>query len=542
VQGKSREALNFRFRSAECYEKDGIETDSMSLCPVISLKSCKTLGLDKAVRVLDSVESDNIYIACYTLASDYIEIAKKTGESRYADSCRYYYQKAEDYFMSKAGVDDYRMFRYVYTEYLSFCGKYREAVNVMRDLEKTFDDKTPVVDLVLYHARLSNIYLSLGDYKNAYIHVNKYYEYYCLNLNDNTEAALSDAKAQQAVMLEKLERKNTENIHKEEKLRMRSLIITLFIGLILIYRVFWLKKKANEELFEKNFILNSQKAEIEAQKDEIETQKEIITQQWHDVEKSNQRLLGSIYYAKRIQTAAVSKVEDVKALFPDSFVFYRPRDIVSGDFYRCVKCGKYSVMIIADCTGHGIPGAFLSMLGLSGLKEFCVTEDDAVCPGTILDRMREFIKSTLVSETGQSIDDGMDMTVCCFDFAVMELRYAAANQTAYLIRRGEIIKLKGDRMPVGRYIVEKEHFKTQIQPLEKGDMVYMCSDGIQDQPGGCNDGIFGRKFLERNLVAFLSENYSKPMDVQCALLDKKITGWRGSRPQVDDMTMIGIRV
>ena len=286
-----------------------------------------------------------------------------------------------------------------------------------------------------------------------------------------------------------------------------------------------------------------QKSEIESQRDEIEAQKNIITEQWHEVEEVNQKLFSSINYAERIQRAAVSAIEDVKALFPDSFVYYKPRDIVSGDYYRCGRCGRFSVMITADCTGHGIPGAFLSMLGLSGLKEFMVSESDAEKPGTVLDRMRTFIKSTLGAPKGKSaIDDGMDMTICCFDFENMELRYAIANQKIIYIRGGEAHRLKGDNMPVGRYVREREHFESFALKIEKGDMFYMFSDGIEDQLGGDNADGMGRKFLVRNLEAFLLEVSGEPAETQCELLDKKILAWRGGTPQIDDMTMVGIRV
>ena len=229
-------------------------------------------------------------------------------------------------------------------------------------------------------------------------------------------------------------------------------------------------------------------------------------------------------------------------MFPENFVYYKPRDIVSGDYYRVASCGKYRVLITADCTGHGIPGAFLSMLGISALKEYCVTEDDAANPGIILDHMREFIKTTLVSSTKKTIDDGMDMTICSYDFAAMEMRYAAANQSAYIIRNGEAIRLKGDRMPVGRYVLDNKHFETHIQPIEHGDMIYTFSDGIQDQPGGELDNELGKKFLTKNLVKLLTEIAPKPLAEQRDIIDNTITKWRNGRPQVDDITMIGLRI
>jgi serine phosphatase RsbU (regulator of sigma subunit) len=136
----------------------------------------------------------------------------------------------------------------------------------------------------------------------------------------------------------------------------------------------------------------------------------------------------------------------------------------------------------------------------------------------------------------------MDMTICCFDLATMEMHYAIANQTAFIIRDGKAITLKGDKMPVGRYVIEKEHFTSQTISLQKGDTVYCFSDGIQDQLGGELSNEIGDKFLRKNLLSFLQANSGKPLETQCQLLDQTITQWRNGRQQVDDMTLVGIRV
>ena len=257
-----------------------------------------------------------------------------------------------------------------------------------------------------------------------------------------------------------------------------------------------------------------------------------------EIRAANNKLLASINYAGRIQSAVVSSIVDVNEIFPNNFVLYRPRDIVGGDYYRALRCGRYSVMITADCTGHGIPGAMLSMLGIAALREYMVTEQDAENPGTVLDRMRTFIKATLEKSSGVSLDDGMDMTICSFDFDKMKIRYAIANQAAFIVRDGESIKLKGDSMPVGRYVREKEHFQTLTVNIEKGDMIYMFSDGLQDQLGGREC----KKFLLKNLIATLVEIHNDPLNEQRVALEQTIIAWRGGTPQIDDMTMVGIRV
>ena len=494
------------------------------------------------------------YIADDNISYTYILLAKSTGNKAYADSSYAHYKPAADFFLQNSIIDSYLNCSKTYTEYLLFLKKYKEAEAFALSLGKYVNDDLPLAYKYQYYAQLEYLYETIGDWEKAFKNqkiVNQYAKQY---INDSTLNVIAETKAQQAVLFEKMERDKDEQIHAAEKSRMRTLIFSLIGGLVLvsllvfyILRMLSIKRRANKELSDKNNLLNSQKVEIEAQRDEIlsqrdeiAAQKDIITEQWHEVETVNQKLFSSINYAKRIQRAAVSSEEDVHRIFPDSFVFYRPRDIVSGDFYRCGRCGKYSVMITADCTGHGIPGAFLSMLGLSALKEYMVTEYDAENPGTVLDRIRDFIKTTLAtSNNGSNVNDGMEMTICCYDYEQMQMRYAIANQTAFIVRGGEAIKLKGDPMPVGRFVVEKEHFQSLSIPIQKGDMIYTFSDGIQDQLG---DSKEKRKFSTRQLLSVLTSNADKPMETQCQLLEKAILDWRGNTAQVDDITLVGVRV
>ena len=495
----------------------------------------------KSIDIFDAEKPAKIryvickYLSYNALADVYIKLAKKNNDTKLADSCQYYNKQAMDFFLNSGYINYYCYMAFINVDYLMFCKKYKEALNFLHGLKENINPNC-VELLDKYYGHLRKIYYAIGDYKKAYDCFEENFKTSTSLYNDTTLAKIADAKAEQIAIIEKLNLEKAEQLHKFETSRLHTLIISLIVGLALVsLLVFYIltalriRQKSNEALADKNH--------------EISMQKDIIVEQWHDVESANKKLLGSINYAKRIQYAAISKQEDVKALFPDCFIYYRPRDIVSGDFYYVAKCGRYSVMITADCTGHGIPGAFLSMLGISAVKEYCVSEEDAASPGIILDHMRSFIKATLVSETPKfPIDDGMDMTICCYDFEKMELRYAAANQTAYLMRRGKVIKLKGDRMPVGRYIVERDHFHTLVQPLEKGDVIYSCSDGIQDQIGGQDDYIQGVKMQANTLIEFLLENYTKPMDEQSEILDTFVNEWRNGRPQVDDMTLIGVRV
>ncbi|MCR5453467.1 MAG: SpoIIE family protein phosphatase [Bacteroidales bacterium] len=515
--------------------------------------------LTSAAQIFDTIPTDdgyyinNKYNTYQSLADIYIKLAKETSEHKYADSCYLYIKKVGTRSLDFGEYEGHVLLQLTYADYLLFVGKAKEALPVLLDCQQYMDDADDsAVLLSNYYTKLAKVYKELGDYKNALECTEKNHVYELSYVNDSTMNTIADFKAEEETIIQRAENKALV----AEKDRLNTIVIALVGGLVLIValiffiiRALRIKQKANQELVEKNYMLDTQNCEImaqrdeiECQRDEIESQKEVITKQWHEVETVNKKLFQSINYAQRIQTAAISQKNEIDAVFPECFVYYRPRDIVSGDYYKVAKCGKYHVMIVADCTGHGIPGGFLSMLGISALKEYCTTEQDAANPGIILDNMRNFIKTTLVSSVPTQVGDGMEMTICSFDFDAMELRYASANQNACLVRRGEPIKLKGDRMPVGRYFVEKEHFTTFTLPIEKGDMVYMYSDGIQDQPGGDSSDLYGKKFLSKNLVALLVDMCDKPIDTQCDILDKSITRWRNARPQVDDMTLVGIRV
>ena len=544
-------------KSAQEYYTKALNLDSLSCNYVGMAEDYQALGfaqennpkleiyyLKKAAMIFDTITTDycddSKFDTYHYLASAYIKMAKKTGYRAYADTGFNYLQQVVRRELDMGEYNNYVRSQLVSIDYLEYCQLYDEALKVLNQCRPYLHDDSGDKDLLALFYEYD--YLAreqLGDYKGALEANNKMHQFKMARVSDSALNVIADFKTSQAMKVSEAEKREL----KASKSRMRILIFALIGGLLLgsllvfyIVRMLNIKRKSNRELAEKNSRLDQQKSEILAQRDEITAQRD-------QIEDINRKVFSSINYAQKIQSAAVSKKADVDALFPENFIYYRPRDIVSGDFYRATQCGKYHVMITADCTGHGIPGAFLSMLGLSALKEFCVTEQDAENPGTILDRMRNFIKSTLVSsDSERKMSDGMDMTICCYDFDAMQMRYACANHTAYLIRNGEVITLKGDRMPVGRYLKEKDHFSTYTQAIEKGDVVYTLSDGIQDQPGGPENDSLGKKFLAKNLLAFLLDNYTKPMSEQCELLDNCITEWRNGRPQVDDMTLIGVRV
>lgn len=493
-----------------------------------------------AIRVLKSAEYLSSYYAmilhlAYShMADTYISSANRTGITRYADSCLVYIQKGGDFFLRYGQTANYMIARYAYVKYLLFYKKYNEALNVLKDCEKYMSDPDLRRD---YHDYLSLVYEQMGNYKEAFNQQKLHYEYAMEYLNDSSLTALADAKTHQALLFKDAEQRKADEIHRVRTHRMQLIIVSLILVLLLvlllvlfIFRMWKIKKKALGILSQKNEILDQQKQEIQSQRDEIKL--------------VHASVLSSIKYSERIQRAALPSDDDVARFFPESFVYFRPRDIVSGDFYHVAKCGKYNVFVVGDCTGHGIPGGFLSMLGLSSIKEFLVTEQDAADPGNVLDHMRTFIKDTLGSydDSGSPIYDGMEMVICSFDIENHQLVYASAYLSSYIVRNDNAIRLECDKMPVGRYFNEKAHFVTHEIALQPGDMVYLFSDGIQDQPGGNFDIPEGKKLLSKNFVNLLVEAANEPARIQGEIIDQTIQFWINGREQVDDMTLVGIRI
>lgn len=318
---------------------------------------------------------------------------------------------------------------------------------------------------------------------------------------------------------------------EKQKIVLYSVLFVLLLAVILayyIYRGYRIKKEANIKLEEKN-------RTISAQKDEIEKQRDVAAAQRDQIAYQKKHITDSIMYAKRIQAALIPSLE----LFSDRlehFVLYKPLAIVSGDFYWVNSRDNIQVIIAADCTGHGVPGAFMSMLGVTMLNEI-VNEKHIIMPDEIIENLRQgVIKSLKQVLDEDTVKDGMDIAVCTVDFNDNVLWYAGANNPLYLVRGGELTHYRADKMPVAIHYKMQPFTRHRIE-LQKGDAFYIFSDGYADQFGGPNE----RKFMSAKLKETLVEMVSKPMLEQGEKLNEIFEEWRGDNPQVDDVTLIGVR-
>jgi serine phosphatase RsbU (regulator of sigma subunit) len=293
--------------------------------------------------------------------------------------------------------------------------------------------------------------------------------------------------------------------------------------------------RANEELTVLNEAISKQNEQIVEANEELTVLNEAINKQKNEI-------LDSITYAKKIQDAMLPPEQYFHEILNDVFILFKPRDIVSGDFFWIKHVNQYVILAAADCTGHGVPGAFMSLLGISFLNEI-VQRREITQANQVLNELRKQIRNSL-RQHGQAEEskDGIDMAVCVIDEKNKTLQYSGANNPLYLIRdkngAPELTEFKADRMPVGYYPGRFKTFTNKDIQLEYGDVFYLFSDGFFDQKGGTE----GKKFLSKNFKELLIKIHQEPMREQKNILDKTIKDWMGDNSQIDDILVIGVRV
>ncbi len=265
---------------------------------------------------------------------------------------------------------------------------------------------------------------------------------------------------------------------------------------------------------------------------------EKVRERTKEIQAQKEEITSSIEYASRIQMAMLPVEELYRNNFKEHFIIFRPRDIVSGDFYWIGEDEKRIFFTVADCTGHGVPGAFMSTLGISTLNEIITNKSD-LSAGVILNLMRQKIKTSL-HQTGKEGEaaDGMDIAFCVLHKDRKKLEFAGAYNPLVLFQGGELKEYKGDRMPIGIYYGEKETFTNHEIKVNKGDTLYIFSDGMCDQFGGPS----GAKYKMANLKRLLAEINKKTLKEQKQIIEEEFEKWRGSFGQVDDVTIVGVRI
>jgi len=414
---------------------------------------------------------------------------------------------------------------------------------------------------------LSDSYYGLGNflkalkYKNAWIEVNdSMYNSEKAKAIADMQTRYESEKKKQKIKLQQVEIERNKQViaketaEKEKQQSQRNMFIVAFVlSLILaffVFRSYKQKKKANtllakqkEEILEKNEELNQQNEEITAQRDEIEAQKEIV-------DKVNYHISESIDYATRLQQSILPDEKILKKYVTDYFVLFKPKDKVSGDFYWWAHVEGQTVITAADSTGHGVPGAFMSMLGGSFLREI-VQKEYITHTGVILRKLRkEIIKALKQTGADNEQKDGMDMAIVSINYETNVVQFSGANNPLYIVAEhikslkpfmcyGKLglYEVKPDKMPISIY-PKMDNYTTHEIQLEKGDQIYMFSDGYADQFGGAK----GKKFKYKPFKRLLLENANKPMNEQKKILEKVFNDWKRNLEQIDDIVVLGIKI
>jgi len=314
-----------------------------------------------------------------------------------------------------------------------------------------------------------------------------------------------------------LEKEKAEKERKDAELKQKNMQVIGLIGgsallLLLLLAIF-------------SAYRNKQKANVQ-----LSTQKQ-------QIEKQNNQIISSINYAERIQHTILPSGEEIKKHFSDSFILFKPKDIVSGDFYWMHEQNGQVLFTAVDCTGHGVPGAFMSIIGYNMLEKV-VKELKITKPSEILDALSKHVSERLKQGEKAEVKDGMDMALFSFDKQKMQLQFAGAHNPLYLIRNGELTEYKGDRKSIGYGHHYSQLFTNQELRIEKGDCIYIFSDGFVDQRGG----VKNKKFYYPPFRKLLIDIHQLPFNEQQKRLEKTIKMWKGNIPQVDDMLIVGLRV
>ncbi len=485
-------------------------------------------NLEEALKISNALNDARLLRTCYNLMA---QCYKAYGNTKKSDE---YY----DYFL-------------VYDKQV----KEKGVIDREKQSEKTIEKKEKELDIALTEQKNKELQLKLLDEKKR-------------RAEDSLNSALSEAeKTRKIIELEKEKAERETEEQKRQKEIQEALVTAEKVenekkdiiiyggalgGVLLLFVIIGVivalqqKRKANKQLEQRNL-------EIAKQKDEIETKSNELQDAMGHIQVQNKNIMQSINYAQRIQDAMLPKQLGMKSLFPDSFIFFKPRDVVSGDFYwfdeinktlrnghknpKIESNGKERKIFIAavDCTGHGVPGAFMSMLGFNLLND--IVRRGTTISDKILEELHKGIRTSLNQEHTQN-RDGMDMALCVIDPVNKVMEYSGAQNPLIYIQDEQLYRVRGNKFPVGGYQMEEHVYTRHVINIEKPTTCYIFSDGFSDQFGGPT----GRKFMAKNFRDLLYEIHQLPMEEQEKILDLVINEWMGTHEQTDDILVIGFKI
>lgn len=417
--------------------------------------------------------------------------------------------------------------------------KYDDAIAISQQVINIAQRLGSKEDLKFSYINLKDAYEGKKDYPMANVILNKLMSIkdslrnidnanQIMELETKFKTKEKEIELNEIKLLQQLkEKENNEKLQRKNYF----IIILAIVGTLILFIGILLLKRYREK---------QQIAEAINKKNEaIEAQKILIDKAYHELSEKNKDITDSIKYAQKIQQAVLPSqkfiLDELRKTNTDHFILFKPKDIVSGDFYWFHKTEKTLFYVTADSTGHGVPGGFMSMLGINLLNEI-VIERGITKPSEILNRLREEIVRSLKTDDGYS-KDGMDAVVCKIDFESNTLEYAAANNPVYLIRKNELMVLPAQKMPVG-YSDVMDPFETKALQVNPSDSIYTITDGFADQFGGAK----GKKYKYKQLKDLLVVINNEAMQKQLIILNDSFENWKGDLEQVDDVCVIGVKI
>lgn len=480
------------------------------------------------------------------------EQAYCTGNSGLAYSGLGYFDRAEDSLLKAIEIltmqeDSRAVTEYIieYANILVHKGEIKKAIDyATRGYRNAVGNNLKEYERDASNA-LARLYALSGMYDSAF-----HYQSIYISANDSINSTKNIQKMADLRTEFEVAKKQTEvELFEKNNLIQRivilglAVILLLAFGLILVYYLSLRRsRQLMTELDKRRILLEEQSSELKEKNDRIIAANEELKKLYEITNSQKEEIISSLNYAQRIQQAILPPEAYITELINENFIFYKPKEIVSGDFYWIKQINQYIILAAADCTGHGVPGALMSMLGISSMNEI-VQRKEITQANQILNELRREIKHSL-RQTGKKEEsrDGIEMALCVIDTEKNTIQYSGALSPLYIVSKAggstELREITPDSMPVGMHFSSDKSFTNHEIKLEIGDTVYLSTDGFIDQIGGSNKTRFGKNSLKRLLV----DIHDQPLYEQKIIIEKTLVDWMGDQPQRDDILVIGARI
>jgi serine phosphatase RsbU (regulator of sigma subunit) len=427
--------------------------------------------------------------------------------------------------------------------------KYKEAENYLLQALAIADSIVILKEKMHFEISLSELYSQTGKDKKAFEHFKNYIEARDTLINQDKSREIMNFEFAKKEAATKAEQEKKDVLAAAESRKQKIIIWSVISGLLLvifftgfIFRSLRITRKQKNIIESQKIKVDETNEELHKQNEEILAQRNEIENQKHLIEVHQKEIVDSITYAKRIQDAILPPIELIKQKLPNSFVLYKPKDIIAGDFYWMEEINNTLFVAVADCTGHGVPGAMVSVVCSNALNR-AVKEFDLTDTGKILDKITDLVLETF-EKSSTEVKDGMDISLLSIKFGLpgvineeIKIQWSGAYNPLWYFKNNELNEIKADKQPIGKSDYRKP-FTTHNIDAKTDTVFYLFTDGYADQFGGPK----GKKFMYKQFLEKLKETLDLETDEQQQYLNTAFENWKGNYEQVDDVTVIGIRL